>query len=124
MTVHRAHIRAVIAALRYKDWAAEGFSRLIIATDSDYLVEGITGLIREWLHWGWVSITGEPIRNRDLWECLLGEVEILEEKGISVQFWRIPKELNAKADRHAHHAAFMERHQQFTDLAGFNNVAT
>ncbi|CRL19653.1 Polynucleotidyl transferase, ribonuclease H fold [Penicillium camemberti] len=121
LTVHRAHIRAVIAALRYKDWAADGFSRLVIATDSDYLVEGITDLIREWLHSDWVSTSGEPIKNRDLWERLLGEVEILEEKGISVQFWRIPKELNVKADRHAKHAAFMERHQQFTDLAGTSN---
>ncbi|CAI7591243.1 unnamed protein product [Penicillium discolor] len=105
LSVHRAHIRAVIAALRYKDWAADGFSRLIITTDSDYLVDG------------------EPIRNRDLWERLLGEVEILEEKGIRVQFWRIPKELNVKANRHAKHAAFMERHQQFTDLAGTSDVS-
>ncbi|CAI7618458.1 unnamed protein product [Penicillium viridicatum] len=115
LTVHRAHIRAVIAALRYKDWAAEGFTH--------YLVEGITGQIREWIHSSWVSISGEHIKNRDLWECLLGEVEILDEKGISVQFWRIRKELNVKADRHAKHAAFMARHQQFTDLAGVTDAS-
>lgn len=118
MTIDRAHIRAAIAALRYRDWAADDFSRLIIATDSEYLVEGITISMREWLHWNWMTHAGEPIRNRDLWECLLGEVEIWEESGMSVQFWQIPRESNIKADRHARHAAFMERHREFTDLDG------
>ncbi|KGO74129.1 hypothetical protein PITC_021870 [Penicillium italicum] len=121
MTIDRAQIRAAIAALRYRDWAADGFSRLIIATDSEHLVEGITTSIREWLHWNWITRAGEPIRNRDLWECLLGEVELWEESGMSVQFWQIPKESNTKADRHARHAAFMEKHQEFTDISGLSS---
>ncbi|KGO67709.1 hypothetical protein PEX1_010100 [Penicillium expansum] len=123
MTVDRAHIRAAIAALRYRDWAADDFSRLIIATDSQYLVEGITILIREWLHSNWMTHAGEPVRNRDLWECLLGEVEIWEERGMSVQFWQVPKEANTKADRHARRGAFMERHPEFTDISGISDVS-
>ncbi|KAJ5951182.1 uncharacterized protein N7479_009595 [Penicillium vulpinum] len=117
LTVDRAQVRAVIAALQYRDWAADGCSRLIIASDSEYLVDGITKSIWEWLSWSWVTTAGEPVRNRDLWECLLGEVEMWEEKGIRVQFWRIPKEFNTKADRYANEATFMERYQEFTDIA-------
>lgn len=118
LTIDRAQIRAVIAALRYRDWAADSCSRMIIATDSEYVVDGITREAPEWFEWSWVTRAGEPIRNRDLWECLLGEIEVWEERGMRVQFWLIPREMNLKADRHAHCAAFMERHQEFTDLAG------
>ncbi|CAP93273.1 hypothetical protein E8E15_005116 [Penicillium rubens] len=123
MTIDRAQVRAVVAALRYRDWAADGFSRLIIATDSDYVVDGITRDAHEWTQFNWTTRAGEPIRNRDLWECLLGEVEMWAERGMSIQFWRVPRELNMKADRHAKEAAFMERHREFTDLAGISNVS-
>ncbi|KXG45591.1 uncharacterized protein PGRI_033580 [Penicillium griseofulvum] len=121
LTNNRAELRAVIAALRYRDWAAEGFTRLVIATDSEYVVYGITSWIWEWLTWSWVTTAGEPVRNRDLWECLLGEVEMWQERGLTVQFWRIPREWNTKADRHARAAATMERHHLFTDIPGISD---
>ncbi|KAJ5158946.1 uncharacterized protein N7500_008597 [Penicillium coprophilum] len=115
-TNNRAELRAVIGALRYRDWAAEGFTRLVIACDSEYVVEGITSWIWDWLRWNWITTAGEPVRNRDLWECLLGEVEMWHDRGLTVQFWRIPRELNTKADRHAKSAALMEGHVLFTDI--------
>ncbi|KAJ5190896.1 uncharacterized protein N7498_009881 [Penicillium cinerascens] len=48
-TSNRAELRAVIAALRFRYWPGEGFDRLVIATDSEYVVEGITSWIRGWL---------------------------------------------------------------------------
>ncbi|CAI7610187.1 unnamed protein product [Penicillium glandicola] len=108
ITNDRAHIRAVLAALRYRDWTADGFRRLIIATDSEYVVDGITDLIYEWLQYCWITRAEEPVRNRDLWEFLVGEIEMWEERGLIVQFWWILKELNRSAHRHARTATFME----------------
>lgn len=37
-----AELRAVIAALKYRAWGGESFGRLIIATNSEYVVNGAT----------------------------------------------------------------------------------
>ncbi|KAJ5459184.1 hypothetical protein N7530_011128 [Penicillium desertorum] len=105
MTVDRAQIRAVVAALRYRDWAADGFSRLIIATDSDYVVDGITREAHEWTQFNWITRAGS-------------------QSGIGI-FGSVfsGRESNMKADRHAKEAGFMERHREFTDLAGVSNIS-
>jgi hypothetical protein len=61
---------------------------------------------------------GAPVKNQDLWQRLLGEVERWDEEGISLAFWRIPRKLNTKADRHAKEAADNGTSQGFRDIAG------
>ncbi|PYH92053.1 hypothetical protein BO71DRAFT_421102 [Aspergillus ellipticus CBS 707.79] len=51
------------------------------------------------------SCTGAPVKNQDLWECLLGEVERWDDDGIQIQFWRISRAWNTEADYHAKQAA-------------------
>ncbi|KAK4171244.1 hypothetical protein QBC36DRAFT_367504 [Triangularia setosa] len=41
-TSNRAELRAVITALRFRYWPGEGFHTLVVATDSEYAVEGST----------------------------------------------------------------------------------
>ncbi|KAI8402352.1 hypothetical protein FOFC_17661 [Fusarium oxysporum] len=41
-TNNRAELRAIIGALRYRNWASEGFTTLVLATDSEYVVKGAT----------------------------------------------------------------------------------
>jgi ribonuclease HI len=41
-TSNRAELRAVIAALQYRVWYGEGWKKLVIATDSEYVVKGAT----------------------------------------------------------------------------------
>ena len=39
-TSNRAELRAVIGALRFRSWTGEGFKTVVIATDSEYVVNG------------------------------------------------------------------------------------
>ncbi|KAE8132728.1 ribonuclease H-like domain-containing protein [Aspergillus pseudotamarii] len=117
-TSNRAELRAVIAALRFRFWTGEGFNNLVIATDSEYVVEGVTSWVRGWIRRGWKTSIGAAVKNRDLWECLLGEIERWDSNGMKVKFWRIPRDWNTDADYHARHAASEDAGSIFTDIKG------
>ncbi|RHZ68419.1 hypothetical protein CDV55_103829 [Aspergillus turcosus] len=118
-TSNRAELRAVIAASRFRRWDGEGCRSLVFATDSEYVVEGATNWIQGWIRRGWKTSTGEPVKNKDLWQCLLGECERWADNGVKISFWRIPRELNKDADRWAKDAAAEGEHcAEFTDTAG------
>ena len=97
-TSNRAELRAAIAALRLGDWRGDGFDRVVIATDSSYVVDGATGWVRGWVRKGWKTRTGGDVKNKDLWELLLGEIERWDGHGLRVELWKIPRELNDDAD--------------------------
>ncbi|KAK1144064.1 hypothetical protein N8T08_005726 [Aspergillus melleus] len=89
---------------------AKGADSLVIATDSEYVVEGYAG--------GWMTRMGAAVKNRDLWERLLGEIERWHEHGLDIAFWRIPREWNTDADYHARHAASHDRADAFQEVRG------
>ncbi|KAI1193643.1 ribonuclease H-like domain-containing protein [Nemania serpens] len=103
-TVHRAELQAVIAALQSRACNGEGFKTAVIATDSDYVTLGATVWAKKWVSKNWMK-GNSMVKNRDLWETLLGEVDRLDESGIQVQFWRIQKDGNAVANAAAKKAA-------------------
>lgn len=103
-TSNRAELRAAIAVLRLCDWRGEGFDSVVIATDSSYVVDGATGWVKGWVRNGWKTRTGGDVKNRDLWDLLLGEVERWKDHGLHVELWRIPRELNGDADTAAKQA--------------------
>ncbi|KAK3358185.1 ribonuclease H-like domain-containing protein [Lasiosphaeria hispida] len=107
-TSNRAELRAVIAALRFRYWPGEGFHTLVVATDSEYAVEGSTKWAKTWVENGWVKRGGGDVKNRDLWEALLGEIARYRDEGMAVEFWRIPREWNSVADAAAKEAAAKE----------------
>ncbi|KAK4461519.1 ribonuclease H-like domain-containing protein [Cladorrhinum samala] len=109
-TSNRAELRAVIAALRFRFWPGEGFHTLVVATDSEFVVEGSTAWARTWVAHGWVKREGGGVKNKDLWprEALLGEVEQWKDSGTAVEFWKIPREWNIVADAAAKEAAAEE----------------
>lgn len=104
-TSNRAELRAAIAAIDGLHWCADRIHRLVIASDSEYLVEGITTWVRLWTKNRWKTVDGEPFRNKDLWQMLLGDVELWASHGGDIEFWRIPREYNTVADRAAKKAA-------------------
>lgn len=107
-TSNRAELRAVIAALGFRVWTGEGFQSLVIATDSSYVVEGATKWTKGWIKHGWKTRNGEDVKNQDLWEALLGQVEKVKEEGLTVYLWQIPREWNTVADAAAKRAAERE----------------
>ncbi|KAI0469813.1 hypothetical protein GGR56DRAFT_668408 [Xylariaceae sp. FL0804] len=109
-TSNRAELRAAIAALRHGDWRAEGFDGIVIATDSSYLVDGATSWAKGWVKKGWTKAQARgQVKNRDLWELFLGEVERWEELGLAIELWKIPREFNTIADAAAKAAAASEQ---------------
>jgi hypothetical protein len=53
--------------------------------------------------------------NQDLWKTLLGEVETSRDEGMNIQFWRIPRKWNKRADRFAKEAVNEDEVWEFSD---------
>jgi ribonuclease HI len=66
-TNNRMEMRAVIEALSL----LEDPRRVLIITDSDYVVKGMTQWLPGWIRRNWVNAQKKPVLNRDLWERLL-----------------------------------------------------
>ena len=69
-TNNRMEMTAVIEALR----ALKRPSRVVLHTDSTYVMKGITEWIRGWKARGWRTAAKEPVKNVDLWQLLDAEV--------------------------------------------------
>jgi len=106
-TSNRAELRAVLASLTLRYWAGEGFSRIILACDSEYVVKGVSEWILKWRKNGWKTTTGSPVANQDLWKKLEEKLREMEKRGMLVQFWKIPREWN-EADKYAKAGAEMD----------------
>lgn len=66
-TNNRMEMTAAIEALRQLKRPC----KVIITTDSQYLVKGMTEWIAGWQRKGWQNSKKEPVVNKDLWEQLL-----------------------------------------------------
>ena len=85
------------------------------------MVEGSTKWAKTWVKNGWVKRGGAGVKNRDLWEALLGEIERYRDEGMAVKFWRIPREWNTVADAAAKEAAAEEdTPNRWTEVMGIN----
>ena len=70
-TNNRMEMTAAIEALRQLKRPC----RILITTDSQYLVKGMTEWIAGWQRNGWRNSKKEPVLNKDLWEHLLSETK-------------------------------------------------
>ncbi|KAA8913478.1 ribonuclease H-like domain-containing protein [Sphaerosporella brunnea] len=99
-TNNRAVLRAAILALEMRLWNGEGFNKVVLACDSEYVVKGVSEWLSEWVINGWKTSDGTAVKNKDLWEILLETLRRQESRGVLVQFWLIPREWN-EADEYA-----------------------
>ncbi|KZV95246.1 ribonuclease H-like protein [Exidia glandulosa HHB12029] len=104
-TSNRAELRAVLFFLQLRVWEAGGADRIVIATDSEYVVEGACGRLDTWIARDWRTAAGSHVANKDLWEALNHELRTAEEAQLNILFWRIPREWNTKCDALAKEAA-------------------
>ncbi|KJA14335.1 hypothetical protein HYPSUDRAFT_150563 [Hypholoma sublateritium FD-334 SS-4] len=98
LSSNRAELRAVHAALTLRDWRKEGFGKLVIACDSQYVVRGACEWVVNWKENGWKNTNGRNVTNKDLWMMLIRRIEELERAGTVVQFYLILRRYNL-ADR-------------------------
>lgn len=70
---------------------------MTIATDSTYVVEGITDWVVKWKAQHWTKTTGESVANVDLWKRLLRLLNDQAKRGCEVRFWHIAREHNVQA---------------------------
>ena len=70
-TNNRMELRAALHALK----ALKRPCRVELHTDSEYLKNGITGWLQQWVRNGWRTATKKPVKNKDLWKQLLPLVE-------------------------------------------------
>ena len=50
--------------------AAASHATIVLHTDSQYVRQGITEWMPNWVRRGWKTAGGDPVKNRDLWERL------------------------------------------------------
>ncbi len=65
-TNNRMELMAAIGALE----ALREPCDVILTTDSQYVRQGITQWMANWVRRGWKTSGGDPVKNRDLWERL------------------------------------------------------
>ena len=65
-TNNRMELTAVIEALT----ALKRPCRIVLHTDSQYVMKGMTEWIRGWKAKGWRTAAKEPVKNSDLWKRL------------------------------------------------------
>ena len=65
-TNNRMELRAAIEALN----ALKGPRKVILHTDSRYVMHGITEWLDNWKARGWKTAAKKPVKNQDLWQAL------------------------------------------------------
>jgi ribonuclease HI len=84
-TNNKMELTAVIEALR----AARGLEgKVLLHTDSTYVIRGITEWIHGWRRRGWRTAEGQPVLNRELWEALAAVVTERGRGGIEWHYVR------------------------------------
>ncbi|KAJ3564891.1 hypothetical protein NP233_g7992 [Leucocoprinus birnbaumii] len=109
-TNQRAEVNAATIALRkvkkLLDKEKLDTRLVLILSDSQYLVKGITQYIYKWQDNGWMSSRRRPVDNQEDFEELDELIDELEDDyEVFVRFWWIPKEDNEDADEMAREAA-------------------
>lgn len=94
LTSNRTELRAAHVALTLRDWQKEGFGKLVIGCDSQYVVRGACEWVVNWKENGWKNTNGRNVSNKDLWMMLIGRIEELERAGTVVQFYLILRRYN------------------------------
>ncbi|XP_067134818.1 ribonuclease H1-like [Centruroides vittatus] len=67
-TNNRAEIHAAVRALNQAK--ENGYNDVIIYTDSNFLIKGVTQWVKTWKKNGWKLSTGEPVKNKEDFEAL------------------------------------------------------
>lgn len=94
-TNNRMELRGVIEGLA----ALKESCRVDVHTDSAYVANAINqNWLKNWQRRGWTTASKQPVKNRDLWEELLREIERHEVRFVKVK-GHADDERNNRVDR-------------------------
>jgi ribonuclease HI len=86
-TNQRGELLALLTALDYV-WSAKQSTQIV--TDSEYLFNAMTKeWYKSWQYKCWVTATGEPVKNKDLWQEIARAYCRCEDAGIDIVFYHI-----------------------------------
>lgn len=72
---------------------------LIIKSDSEYVIRGLTEYMPKWKSNGWKNSRGLPVANREVFQHIEGNLRILEEQSfVRIYLWAVPHSMNKEAD--------------------------
>ena len=120
MTNQRAEITAAIEACKlcYRILTTlnldQEIRQIVIKSDSVYLVNSMVEWIEKWKDNGYKSYRGTHVVNKDLIRYLDDWVVCLENMGVDVRFWYVPRTQNNQADKLANAALDGVDYTQFT----------
>jgi ribonuclease HI len=70
---------------------------VVIKSDSEYIIRGVTELMPRWKANGWRNSRGVEVANAEEWRTIDRLVYSLRGDGIEVRFWLVPKGMNRQA---------------------------
>lgn len=88
---------------------------VVIKSDSVCVVNSMVCWVANWRQNGYVNARGDPIVNQDLFESLDLICECLDNMGVQVRFWLVPREQNMQADKLANAALDLVDWQSFSE---------
>jgi ribonuclease HI len=77
-TNNQMEIKAAVEALReaMARWSPVNiadFKKVVVYSDSDYLVSGLQSALNRWPQDKWMTVQGKPVENAELWQALVRE---------------------------------------------------
>lgn len=102
-TSDRAELTALLMAMKIADREYKE-SKIIIHTDSRYVVDGVTAWLQDWIQNGWKRRNGKAVQNSDLWKEI-AELPRLSELTLTWERGHAGNKMNELADKLATSAA-------------------
>jgi ribonuclease HI len=93
-----AGITAVQKVLAIRKGRMKVVNQVVIKADSEYLVKGMTEWIFTWEQNGFLNARGQAVTNARYFQLLQSLVWELNDLGVEVLFWWVPRERNRHAD--------------------------
>ncbi len=85
-TNNRMEMLAVIKGVQFVYQNISKLKSLVIKSDSEYVIKGVTLWIHSWKKNNWKTSTKKEVLNRDLWEELDLEISKIKSSGVLVTF--------------------------------------
>ena len=110
----KAELRACMMALRKVEKIRDpleivddepySLKKVVLKSDSEYVVKGITKWLPKWKKNGFRTARGSSVVNAKLFKDIDAQIDLLDELGVRCLFWLVPRGENQEADRLANRA--------------------